>query len=438
MNRPNFAIAHAELAARPGLAALYGLVLGLLGVSVLWLLLPWAVSRRWGVTALVLFGMGWWLAPQPDAPVSGPQVVLVRALPEERQFSSVTEVQTASGLWRVTGPKEWRPSPDERWRGSFSVRSTPERQAKFDPERRVSEAHPVWQWANEVRAHFLQFSNRWLGEREAAWLNAITIGDTRGLQDREKHDLRVTGLFHVVSASGFQVTVLAQGIFWGLGLVPMPRVTRLVLVAILLSLYSLVCLAEPPVIRASLMYLLFQGAYLARREADGLGSIAAVATVFLLFRPDWLTDIGFHLSFLATAGMVLAGASADHFRSQWQEQLRVNLGATLGTLPYLMAWQGLIPILGVFTTLLLAGVFSVVIVLGFALFLVSNVLPDHLLTPVMAAFQWPVTGLIEVVARLGAWPGTVILVPSIGWPSVVVAYATLFLLGLLRFRRRMP
>jgi competence protein ComEC len=82
------------------------------------------------------------------------------------------------------------------------------------------------------------------------------------------------------------------------------RKMRIFLAIPVVVLYCLVTGASNPVVRATVMSIVFMLAYLAKREPDIYSSSAMAAIFILVINPRQLFDIGFQLSFASVISIV--------------------------------------------------------------------------------------------------------------------------------------
>lgn len=144
--------------------------------------------------------------------------------------------------------------------------------------------------------------------RGAAIVAAMTLGDQRELDASTRSEFERSGTYHVLVVSGMHVGLLAA---LAIGLV---RVTGLSIRfawafgAAFAFAYALLLGAELPVSRAAWMLAAYLAASALYRRRHSLNVIAGVALAFLCWRPDWVADVGFQLSFLSVAAIAGIGA----------------------------------------------------------------------------------------------------------------------------------
>lgn len=255
---------------------------------------------------------------------------------------------------------------------------------------------------------------------------ALVVGEGQALPESWLQGLRRTGLSHAISLSGLHVALVAAlGLRLGAGL---PGALRWSLATAAVVLYTLVGGTCPSLVRASAMAAVPVAAWAAGRRTGALNALAVVAAGLVLFQPRWVSDLGFQLTVLATAGLLWAGprlaAAWPALPPRLAQSLAATLGAQLFTLPLVLAtfrlatpWAPLWNLLAV--PWLAVGLAGSLVFAGLALVVGERarlVLPA--LDLLAAPFGWP--------ARLppeGVWP---IALP--GWLAIIGAALAVWLL----------
>lgn len=158
-------------------------------------------------------------------------------------------------------------------------------------------------------ATFTQIINRLLPEPHASLLSGMLFGVRRTMPSQFYDALITTGTLHVIALSGQNIAILINLI----GAVTMQVFSRKIsclLTVIGIVLFIFFVGPSPTVIRAGLMGGLSLIATIFGRRNWSLLSLIFVSFIMLLARPDWLSDISFELSFLATLGIILFGTSS--------------------------------------------------------------------------------------------------------------------------------
>lgn len=176
----------------------------------------------------------------------------------------------------------------------------------------------------------------------ARFVQALALGDTRGLSQADWQRLRAVGLTHLIAISGFHVGLVAAAFAILVGglwrLFPgwarrFPRPQAMGLTAVLAAVaYAAMTGFELPAVRTVLMMGVWALARLGRRPARVGDSLALAMIAILLFDPLSLLAAGFWLSFAGVAW--LAWCLPVHGSQHWLRGFLSAQGvATVGLLP---------------------------------------------------------------------------------------------------------
>jgi competence protein ComEC len=117
-----------------------------------------------------------------------------------------------------------------------------------------------------------------------------------------------TGTIHVLSVSGAHVAIIFVMIGWLLGFMDKyryGRVAKAILTIVLIWYYSLLTGLSPAVCRAAVMISLIIIGKTYNRQINTLNILAASAFAILLSDPFLIADVGFQLSYLAVAALIV-------------------------------------------------------------------------------------------------------------------------------------
>ena len=149
---------------------------------------------------------------------------------------------------------------------------------------------------------------------EAAGLDAPTVslaqgvllGDKRAVNPELRDSMREAGMSHILAVSGLHVGILFA-IFLTL-LLPLRWMgqewLRQLLVLAALWVYVAGIGMPASAVRAALMVSVISLSWFNHSNPWGWHNLTAAAFLLLLWKPWWLWDLGFQLSFLATAGIL--------------------------------------------------------------------------------------------------------------------------------------
>jgi len=197
-----------------------------------------------------------------------------------------------------------RVGPCQLWRSFAALRMTTSGVA------RVFSPSAFSTFAERVRGRLLgsidDLYPRWSAQgRCGSVLKAVLLGDRSSLDSETIESFRKTGLYHLLVIAGLHVGLLALLADWLLRLVRLGERARRLTVLALLIFYAFLVEQRAATLRATLMIALYLLARLLYRSSSTLNSIGLAALVLLLWRPAWLFESGFQLSF--SAALLIAG-----------------------------------------------------------------------------------------------------------------------------------
>lgn len=215
----------------------------------------------------------------------------------------------------------------------------------------------------------------------ASLLMGMVFGAKEQFSDDFWQALQVTGVLHVIAASGMNVTFVAAALLFGFGLF-LNRSTALVLGAFGIVFYLFLVGFQPSILRASLMGLLAFGAALLGRQHFAVMAVFVSGYVLLLYKPSFLFDVGFQLSFLATLAIVFlkplfdeAFAKFGKIGEMGGESVSTTLAAQVGTMPILFGTFGQIGLLSVFVNALVLWTVPLLLFIGSVAALIGLIIP---------------------------------------------------------------
>jgi competence protein ComEC len=131
----------------------------------------------------------------------------------------------------------------------------------------------------------------------------------------------------MVVVSGQNLSLLASLLLSLSGL--LKRKVVIILTFFVIAGYVILTGGQIPVLRAALMAYLSSLAQLLGRKSDGFVALIVVAALMLLINPNWIGDLSFQLSFLATFGVVVVAPILVNFFNKLPGLIRENLAVSV-------------------------------------------------------------------------------------------------------------
>ncbi len=190
----------------------------------------------------------------------------------------------------------------------------------------------------QIRQNLDQRISQLLPPPQAELLSGVLLGQNKSLPASFKLALRDTSTLHIVVASGQNLSMVA-GFFLSLaGLIKRKQAIILSLLAV--TTYTLLTGMQVPILRAAIMFSLVSLASLSGRQREGWWVLVVTAALMLLINPNWISNLSFQLSFLATFGVVVVSPvllSVLHKIPILGQDLAVTLAAQLMVEPVIAA-----------------------------------------------------------------------------------------------------
>ena len=279
--------------------------------------------------------------------------------------------------------------------------------------------------AQAVRLRFAAAAAESLPADQAAMLPALVLGDTAALSATTTRSFRTAGLTHLTAVSGANVAIVCGAVLLSAALIG-PR-AAVGLAGVTLVLFVIVVQPTASVLRAAVMGAITLLAVLTDRRRHAVPALSATVILLMVLAPELAVDIGFALSVLATAALVVAAPlwSARLTARGWPKPVAdavcVAAAAQLVTAPLVAAVSGQLSLVGLAANLAVAPVIPPITVLGTA---AAALCP---LTPAVAGLLIRLTGpelwwLLTVAEFAAAIPGAAVPVPS-GWLGLVTVGA---------------
>ena len=227
-------------------------------------------------------------------------------------------------------------------------------------------------------------------EREASVMAALLLGEKTDADKELKNLYKRCGILHILSISSLHITIIGMSLYRTLRRTGLSVAPCAVAGAVLLLLYGFLTGFSVSACRAIGMYLIRMLGEICGRTYDMLTAVGILAAAMVLYRPFYLENTGFLLSFSAVLGIgalypAMAGKRSPVRPRYYGEPrlrlwlrktlraLRMNalssLAATLATLPVQLWFFYEAPVLAVVINLLvlpfmkpmlIAGLFSLI------------------------------------------------------------------------------
>ncbi|WP_028981652.1 ComEC/Rec2 family competence protein [Sporocytophaga myxococcoides] len=276
-------------------------------------------------------------------------------------------------LARISGAnyyKSFDPQKYYRYKNIF-YQSTPFKLISIDTN---PDSYTIYH-ALVLKDYFSRRFAQFIKEKEAL---GITEGIILGKRDGISNDVRDiysgTGAMHLLSVSGLHIGLLYQLLLFLLNpLVHLPKgkFIRFISISLLLIGYALLTGLVPPVLRSTIMFLIFLVAKTISKKHNPYNTLSISALIILINDPFTIADIGFQLTYLAMGGLIFLQPKLSGFYEpkRWldKEVWTITTGgiaATLITFPISLYYFHSFPLYFSLSNLIVAPLSYAILWLG--------------------------------------------------------------------------
>ena len=166
---------------------------------------------------------------------------------------------------------------------------------------------PVARWGNSAREILLARTDESTGPLAVA----LVIGQRSFVTTAVRERLMETGTAHLLSVSGLHLAIVVLIAKTLATVARLPSRWHLVWIVTVAAFYVAITGGRPPVVRAAILVAVVALAWVYRRPAQTLNSLALAAIVLLLWNPEYVFHVGVQLSFLAVGTLVIGASVRD-------------------------------------------------------------------------------------------------------------------------------
>ncbi len=278
---------------------------------------------------------------------------------------------------------------------------------------------------NDAIKHALELA---IPEPYSSLAVGILIGGKQGLGQSLLDVFTITGLLQMVVLSGYNVTIVAEGILKALE--PLPRKLAFLLAAIGVVLFVCMAGASSSAVRAGYMALLALTAKATGRAYAVVRALFLSLLLMLLWNPLLLLyDPGLQLSFAATLGLI-SGSPLLAKRMLWikspfvRDAVATTAAAQLAILPLLLYQSGNLSLVALPANLLTMPFVPLAMLLSAAAAIIGLVMTPLAPLAGLPAFSvlWYLIAIARLLAKL---PFAQVIIPAFSFWIVIASYGVL-------------
>jgi ComEC/Rec2-related protein len=244
----------------------------------------------------------------------------------------------------------------------------------------IKKINKIEQSIINLRELFLNTIYNIYPNEEAVFLWWILLWAREALSDELKQDFNNSWLTHFIAVSWFNITILI--VFLTFLLQYFPVIFRVIFISAVVILFTILVWDTAPVIRASIMGLIWYYVLMSGRKWNILSIILITLVIMIIISPLSLNyDVSLHLSFFAVLWIVYTQKFFERVFSFLPNILEIKtaftltLSALVFTLPIMILNFGQMSILAPFSNIAVTWTIPIAMLFGFTSIIVYIVYP---------------------------------------------------------------
>ncbi len=237
----------------------------------------------------------------------------------------------------------------------------------------ISSSNNSWIKSNlfKLRNAFMKNIERVISPPESDLAGGLILGLQGGFNNNQKNAFISTGIIHIVALSGYNITIVADGVMNVFGLI-FSEVVAISLGVFVIILFIIMTGAAETSIRAGVMaFIMLLGRMTGRKYEAGRALLVA-ALLMIAYDVRVVTDMSFQLSFLATFGVLFITPKVIGWyyfvtmRFKLRELISTTTAATISVLPILLHSTGIFSLVSLPVNILILPFIPVTMFFSFA------------------------------------------------------------------------
>ncbi|MCL6294134.1 ComEC/Rec2 family competence protein [Jejuia spongiicola] len=254
-----------------------------------------------------------------------------------------------------------------------------------------TDTHTLFGIADDIREYInLKLKPYHFKPDELAIINALLLGQRQDISEEVYTSYTNAGAIHILAVSGLHVgiiLIILSLVFKPIERLKHGRLIKTILLVLCLWCFALIAGLSASVTRAVTMFSIVAIAINLKRPTNIYNTLAISMFVILLFKPMFLFDVGFQLSYLAVFAIVAIDPilynlwkPKNWLIDKYWHTLTVTVSAQFGIIPISLFYFHQFPSLFFISNLVIIPLLGIILGLGILVILlaVTNLLPNFI------------------------------------------------------------
>lgn len=278
-----------------------------------------------------------------------------------------------------------------------------------------------------VRSRISNIINKSLPVEEAAFLNAVIIGDKHFLDAEEKDNFSKTGLSHILSISGLHVAFIVYLLNTILKALKIKDNYRDIISSILIAYYIAMIGAPPPALRSFIMMLILIWGKHIKRDYDMSSAASLAAILMILHNPLLVHNQGFIISFACIYSIayifepIYAYLGKMIHITSIRNTIALSLSVQIGIAPVLIYYFNHISLISIIINIIAVPIVFFIIAIGFIGVIFGAIIP--IIGVYIFSLDYYFVSLLSKIIRIAsALPYSGLHIPSLHFFAYLLYY----------------
>ena len=274
---------------------------------------------------------------------------------------------------------------------------------------------------------------KYMGEEEGGISYAVLFGDKSFISYQTTTSFKESGITHILAVSGLNIGFLYALLYFFLDKFKINRWIKFVLLGVCLFCYCLLCDFNPSVVRAAIMCMCLLFTKIIGKQYDAINGLSLSFLLILLFKPLYLYDVGFQLSYGAMLGLILMLRLVDKLNIKnkilkWIVlAVSVSIVSQLGVLPIIAGTFGYLSTYSIIANLVVVPVFAIY----YPILCITNLFV--MISPIFSFLLIIPTAMVKFTVSfsniISGLPFAYIKVFGLGTIATILFYFGMFVIG---------
>ena len=204
----------------------------------------------------------------------------------------------------------------------------------------------------KLRNTFIKNINKVIPVPESDLANGLVLGARGGFDEDTKQEFIETGTIHIIALSGYNVSIVAEGIMKTFSLI-FSQVVSIIFGIVIILLFIIMTGASSTAIRAGIMATIMLLGRMTGRSYMAGRALVIAGLLMIAYDPRVLVDMSFQLSFIATGGVLYLTPKVINWfkflpmRFGIREMFACTIAATIVVLPILLYLTGVLSLVSI-------------------------------------------------------------------------------------------